>query len=158
VTVAAITDLDPIAVVLMVATIVSLLASRFVLPFPAGAVPFPQRKRDFRLPLSAAQCEQRLAKSLARERFEGDLFRNRFLVRLPGAGRDPLGILASGTIVPTDTGCRVTVRIGLHGGFFFALWFFAFVFLGLTFFGRVVPEGTPIAPLERSLPAVGLMP
>jgi hypothetical protein len=156
VTVAAITDLDPIAVTLMVATILALLASRFVLPFPAGSVPFPLRKLDYHVPLTAAQCEQRLAKSLARERFEGDLFRRRFLVRLPGAGRDPLGILASGTIVPTDTGCRVMVRIGLHGGFFFAFWLFAFVFLGLTLFGRVVPEGTPIAPLERALPAVGL--
>jgi hypothetical protein len=156
VSVAAITDLDPIGLTLMVAALAALLVGRFVPPFLPGAVPFPVRKLHYRLPSTAAQCEHRLTSTLDRGALVGSLFKRRFLLRLPALGRDPVNSWASGTIRPDDTGCRVTVRIGLHGGFFLAIWFFAFVFLGITFFGRQVPAGAGIAPLERSIPAVAL--
>ena len=155
-TVAAITDLDPIGLALMAATLAALLVGRFVPPFLPGAVPFPLRKLHYRLPVTAARCEHRLTSTLERRALVGSLFKRRFLLQLPGLGRDPVSSWASGTILPEDTGCRVTVRIGLHGGFFVATWFFAFVFLGITFFGRQVPAGAGIAPLERSIPAVAL--
>jgi len=151
-TIAAVTDLDPIVAVLMASALLSLVAIR-VVPFdPRLVVPFAADQITLDVPGSKGECEALLAAAVAGGRLVGLVGRRAFIIMLPRIARDFLAI-AAGSFATGPSGTRVSVRVGPPLPFLLMAWLFAFAIVGLPLFARTT---VGVAPPERYVPATVL--
>ena len=153
---AAVSDLDAIAVLLMILTIGSVVLFGLVIPpWPVLVVPFPARSLLFDSQFPPTECAARLS-ALTGNRIRGRVAAHGFILHIRVDGIDSFRSFAAGAIEPRGGGSRVRVRIGLHGALFLFGWLIFFIGGSALFAKLLSLDGlTPIPP-ERYLPALAL--